>query len=1642
MGVEVKKTQLGCYIELHLTLDELNCSMSMQLDSGAQCELLMPIRFIPVQFRSRLTQAKNLAGISGTKLPVAGSIIINVTLGGITRATEVIVIDESLDLPSGLIGLQFMVDFKISIDCNNKMVYVLDKPIPSEFLELDELSRQNFQKALAARNKLNIVQSIKLNASARKIEDIYCWVQYQTNYSKNLYAPHLGGESELIFDDSLECIRLLYKINNNQLVINKACQVDFPILSHFGVDLSGNRTYESREDQSCSEISSESCDSLDTQNCLECRAFYWDKLFETLKCLPATSKNNSISPDVLDIRALAKCDGSTQIESSDWTYEAKEVNIYGEYNRLKTNLLDQSNKNNGEIESCVSSLTSAQPQPEKEIDFNFALPNETDEYLSVKAKHTDLSVDQMVNVKRMRCPACHTNENTVPESTLGLSIFCIKKDITLAPLSATPVNVYIKNANNNPAHLEDDYFVPQQYLMNCNSSIVQEAMCTTRFNNNHRIMLVNVTDTELIKSANMDLGYAVRLLNKNERPTFPNPPACPIKPTLSKQERCTFLFDKINLDHLQPDEQLEIRKIISEFHSLFYIEESDYRVVRDYEYTIKLKNNNKCYVPQFRLKKEHNIVLKQMIEDMLNKKLIEPIDPAKDSFKYNSPVFILKKVSESGEVSWRFLQDSRKVNSCIELNSINSFFDTVSDQLFNLDGKNIYTNIDIKSAFFCLALAKQSRPLTAFSIGGQRYQFTVTSQGNVVSPSCWGNWFTNLLKDIIASGNANVYVDDCLLANNDFPSHTKTLRSTFVLLHEKEICISPAKFQVAKREIQYVGYLITPSGVTVDPSRITALMRIARPQTKTELKSFLGSVAFYFSFIQNYAELISVLTPLTCAKAPFIWTEHTDNAWAQLKMALASPPILQYIKIGEPLYLFTDSSLRYCSGVLTRKVQNVYLPVSFFSRKITLSKRFLTIQILELIAIAQALQKFKPLITGKIYAFSDNKVLCENYKIYENPKIARLAMYIAQFDIEFTHILGIHNNLADYFSRATRIEHSINLLRQCQHENDTAIKSLRLKLQNDIYPEPYIDAELILSHQERDTYVQKIQHAMATDARLLLAYKYNSVGLLYVTGNTDVCDRLIIPRSLANYFINLYHTCPVTPHPSAERLYYTMARSYFLVNMKRIIDAYTAKCVTCQRVKRNPHDKKSPYNPFPIPSYAFEHVSMDICMIGRKCDNKKNYIGFLTIVCGLTKYVYIKGIRNQSAEEIARKFWKFCLERGSPVTVLADNGGCFHAKLFKAMCALCESNLTMCTSYWSRGNARAENANKRCVMVLRSLMDQHPNSCWTDYIKTAQSAMNVTYNSSIKNTPHYLVYLRDFRFHFENYIVEQREPITNYDDFLVVQKRRYFQALDMAQKNQQLMNQKNQKQYDKTTAPKTFKEQDLVWCFRPTLSAALANKLFKNKYAGPFRVTKKVFDHVYDITDLVTLKTQRVNGNRLKPFNGYLIFQEDSDEEPAYASFADLELQAAHDSAHSVASNSLALVEFNSVHAPAQPRQRRSIVQNHAPALLNRDDLINAQAPQHDILHEGELMTADNINDSLNEHQLMIENNSSSEDNVVNENSEHSDIGSVEHLQDDIQLDDVASESSYNDIPISETPVVTRSGRVSNPPKRYSPEHF
>jgi len=92
-------------------------------------------------------------------------------------------------------------------------------------------------------------------------------------------------------------------------------------------------------------------------------------------------------------------------------------------------------------------------------------------------------------------------------------------------------------------------------------------------------------------------------------------------------------------------------------------------------------------------------------------------------------------------------------------------FDTVGE-----NNPSIFSNIDLKNAYFQIKLTEDSKPKTAFTVGGKKYQYRRMVMGLNNSAQYWQRLLTKVLSDMLFTA-AIVYLDDGLILSRNFDQH-------------------------------------------------------------------------------------------------------------------------------------------------------------------------------------------------------------------------------------------------------------------------------------------------------------------------------------------------------------------------------------------------------------------------------------------------------------------------------------------------------------------------------------------------------------------------------------------------------------------------------------------------------------------------------------------------------------------------------------------------------------------------------------------------------------------------------------------------------------------------------------------------------
>jgi len=177
-------------------------------------------------------------------------------------------------------------------------------------------------------------------------------------------------------------------------------------------------------------------------------------------------------------------------------------------------------------------------------------------------------------------------------------------------------------------------------------------------------------------------------------------------------------------------------------------------------------------------------------------------------------------------------------------------------------------------------------------------------------------------------------------------------------------------------------------------------------------------VTYLSKFVPHLADLTAPLRQLLRKGMPWSWTEQHDQAFNNIKQAVASASVLQYFDPSKPVVIQTDASSTGLGSCLLQDGK----PVEFISRALTDAEtRYAQIE-KELLAIVFACIKFHQYIYGRpVTVQSDHKPLQSVFQksvASTTPRLQRMLLRLLEYNITVHYTPGKEMHIADTLSRS------------------------------------------------------------------------------------------------------------------------------------------------------------------------------------------------------------------------------------------------------------------------------------------------------------------------------------------------------------------------------------------------------------------------------------------------------------------------------------------------------------------------------------------------------------------------------------------------------------------------------------------------
>ena len=192
--------------------------------------------------------------------------------------------------------------------------------------------------------------------------------------------------------------------------------------------------------------------------------------------------------------------------------------------------------------------------------------------------------------------------------------------------------------------------------------------------------------------------------------------------------------------------------------------------------------------------------------------------------------------------------------------------------------------------------------------------------------------------------------------SSSFQEHVDHVSRVFKALQNAGLKLKPSKCRLFRKEVEYLGYRLTPDGLLPNAFQTKAVAEFPTPSSLHELKQFIGLASYYR---RDLHQLLNLCTSWR-GRGPSLFgvlpAKMHSSCW---KKSLCHP-ILRYPDFNKDFVLETDTSIRGLGAVLNQEQSDGMLhPIAYASWAISQSEANYAIIELETLAMVWAFTHFR-----------------------------------------------------------------------------------------------------------------------------------------------------------------------------------------------------------------------------------------------------------------------------------------------------------------------------------------------------------------------------------------------------------------------------------------------------------------------------------------------------------------------------------------------------------------------------------------------------------------------------------------------------------------------------------------------------------
>ena len=204
-----------------------------------------------------------------------------------------------------------------------------------------------------------------------------------------------------------------------------------------------------------------------------------------------------------------------------------------------------------------------------------------------------------------------------------------------------------------------------------------------------------------------------------------------------------------------------------------------------------------------------------------------------------SPVFFIKK--KDGKL--RLVQDYQRLNKITIKNQYP--LPLAADNINRLTKAQYFTKFDVRWGYHNIRIREEDEWKGAIVTNRGLYEPKVMYFRMTNSPATFQALMNLIFADLIAKEEVAVYMDDILIYSKHLKEHRQVVREVLKRLEHYDLYLKPEKCEFKKDSMEYLGMIICPGEVQMDPGKVAAVKDWPTPTMLKKVQAFIGFANFY-----------------------------------------------------------------------------------------------------------------------------------------------------------------------------------------------------------------------------------------------------------------------------------------------------------------------------------------------------------------------------------------------------------------------------------------------------------------------------------------------------------------------------------------------------------------------------------------------------------------------------------------------------------------------------------------------------------------------------------------------------------------------------------------------------------------------------